>query len=275
MRDKPESVIDLCAALPRGVTVDEGEPGGSRISLGSGSSFQELAEALSKGDTCAAASLREAASALRQAVLSMANRNTRNRATLGGNLGADKSCSSLIPLLLALGAEVEVVSHNAPRPRALPLEAWLVARRTSRGETLAAATGDEKSGAHAHDLVLRVIVPTDVAQRAAYRRWNRVSCDLSVIGAACAYRLDEGMIRDLRVALGGFDAQARRYPEIESLFEGMPLSATRSECGEIEKAAAQLLRPIDDARSSAAFKRLRGSQLIADALCDAGSEARS
>jgi hypothetical protein len=31
------------------------------------------------------------------------------------------------------------------------------------------------------------------------------------------------------------------------------------------------LKPIDDLRASAAFKRLRGAQLAADALCDAAA----
>ena len=73
----------------------------------------------------------------------MVNRNTRNRATLGGNLGADKSCSSLIPILIVLGAEVEIVSPYAPSPRRMGLEAWLRSR---------AEESDPERGS---DLVLR------------------------------------------------------------------------------------------------------------------------
>lgn len=103
------------------------------------------------------------------------------------------------------------------------------------------------------------------ATRASYRRWNRVSCDLSVLGAAAAYELVEGRVSKLRIALGGLGPKSRRRPELEALFEGRPLPGRE----DIEKAAAPLLKPIADLRASAEFKRLRGSQLIADAILKA------
>jgi CO/xanthine dehydrogenase FAD-binding subunit len=198
---------------------------------------------------------------LSEAALTMVNRNTRNRATLGGNLGADKSCSSLIPLLVALGSEVEVVAPSSVSAdhatERLGLEAWLSSRDT----------GIREPSSRAGDLALRVIVPLRAGTRAAYRRWNRVSCDLSVLGAAVAFRVEGGNIVDLKIALGGLGPKARRFPRLEALFEGRPQPSR----DEIEAAVAPLLEPIDDLRASAAFKRLRGSQLVAEAL----SEARS
>jgi CO/xanthine dehydrogenase FAD-binding subunit len=246
-RDKPESVIDIGLALPRELAAAEG-----LLSLGAGASFQELAES------------RALPAYLVEAALSMANRNTRNRATLGGNLAADKSCSSLVPLLLALEAELELLSPLAlagPTPAALPsperlgLEAWLLER----------STPGSRRGA---DLVLRVLVSHNPARRAAYRRWNRVACDLSVLGAAAAYELEGGLVRRLRLALGGLGPQARRFPELEQLFEGSALPPRER----IEAMVSPLLKPIDDLRASAAFKRLRGAQLVAEALLEARSE---
>jgi CO/xanthine dehydrogenase FAD-binding subunit len=237
-RDKPEYVIDLGSCLPRRVVRDS-----PVLCLGAGATFQELAEA------------RGLPACLAEAVLSMVNRNTRNRATLGGNLGADKSCSSLIPLLLALGAEIEAASPSGSGLEHVELEAWLRGRAEGR---------------RASDLILRVLVPLREGRLAAYRRWNRVSCDLSVLGAAAAFEL-EGQsgsaprgraIKDLRLALGGLGPRARRFPAIEALFEGRPLPSRE----EIEAAVSPLLEPIGDLRASAAFKRLRGAQLVADAL---------
>ena len=242
-RDKSESVIDLGAALPRGLT-----RGNDRLTIGAGTTFQEIAES------------KDAPGFLVEAALSMANRNTRNRATLGGNIGADKSCSSLLPILLALGAEVEVASPQAPA-RTMPLEAWLRARECSPAEVQAEAQAE----ACASDLLLRAILPLRPGIRAAYRRWNRSSCDLSVLGAAAAYALVDGKVSGLRLALGGLGPKARRFPAIEALFEGSALPSREG----IEEMAAPLLHPIDDLRAGAAFKRLRGSQLIADALREA------
>jgi CO/xanthine dehydrogenase FAD-binding subunit len=237
-RDKPESVIDLGPALSRRI-----ERAGGLLSIGAGATFQDIAASP------------EVPGCLADAALTMVNRNTRNRATLGGNLGADKSCSSLLPLLLALAAEVEVASPASPAPERLALEAWLGER--------------ERSPARAADLALRVLLPLRSGGRAAYRRWNRASCDLSVLGAAAAFALEGGRLVGLKIALGGLGPRARRFPGLEALFEGASLPPR----GEIEEAAAPFLKPIGDLRASAAFKRLRGSQLLADALIDAALSA--
>lgn len=254
-RDKPESVIDLGGVLTRGIS-REGvrvgglarEGAGAILAIGAGTTFQELAQS------------KEAPRCLVEAALTMVNRNTRNRGTVGGNLGADKSCSSLVPLLVALETEVEVVSPSSPEPRRFELESWL----RSRSE----ASELERTA----ELVLRVFVPLRARRRAAYRRWNRVACDLSVIGAAVAYEIEssaEGeLLRDLHIALGGLGPKARRFPILEALFEGKPLLPR----GEIEAAVAPLLKPIDDLRASAAFKRMRGAQLLADAMLEAADD---
>ena len=238
-RDRPQAVIDVGQALPRSVARE-----GGYLSIGAGATFQELAES------------KVLPAFLADAILSMVNRNTRNRATLGGNLGADKSCSSLIPILIALGAEVDVASHTLRTPARVPLETWLAERVTSSMWDL-----------RVYDLVIRVLLPLRPGTRAAYRRWNRVSCDLSVLGAAAAYDLVDGKIRNLRLALGGLGPKARRFPAIEALFEGSGLPAREK----IETMVAPLLDPIDDLRASAAFKRMRGAQLVADALLDAAA----
>ena len=108
-------------------------------------------------------------------------------------------------------------------------------------------------------------MPLLEGRRATYRRWNRAACDLSVLGVAVAYGIESGRVDGLRIALGGLGPKARRFPVLEALFEGRPLPARE----EIEAAAAPLLKPIDDLRASAAFKRLRGAQLLADALIGA------
>jgi probable selenate reductase FAD-binding subunit len=232
--DKPESVVDISSALPRAIARE-----GVELAIGAGATFQDIADS------------KTIPGCLVEAVLTMVNRNTRNRATVGGNIGADKSCSSLLPILLVLDAEVEVASPAAPGPERLSLERWLAERDAgpSRGD----------------DLVLRAFVPLRKGRYAAYRRWNRVSCDLSVLGAAASFGLEDGRVSELRIALGGLGPKSRRFRELEALFEGAPLPSR----GEIESAVAPRLKPLGDLRASAEFKRLRGAQLVADAILDA------
>ncbi|NLJ47797.1 MAG: hypothetical protein GX430_14710 [Treponema sp.] len=220
-RDREFVAVDVGSLLPRGL--ERTTEGLTRI--GAGALFQDLAESPVLPGI------------LREAALGMANRNVRNAATVGGNLGAARSCSSLIPAFLVLDARVRI--HGTPEPR--PLADWLA----------------EPAG-----IVTWVEIPAAPGLRAAYDRWSRTACDISVLTCAAAYRLQDGSLRDLRIACGGLDARSRRFPELERLFEGRPLPGR----DEAAAAVAPLLRPIDDLRGSAAFKRLRASELIAAAL---------
>jgi len=222
-RDKPERVVDIGKAVPRTI-----ERRGSVLVVGAAVTFQELIES------------EAAPSVIKAAAQSMANRNTRNRATVGGNLGANKSCASLVPVLLALGATVEAKSRGKPAA-VLPLADWL---------------------ARPEGLVLAVSVPVTAGVRSSSLRSSRTACDIATGTAACACRLEGGKLTSLRIAVGGFSPHAALRPDLAALFEGKPLPAK----ADIEKAVLPLLSARADQRGSAEYKCLRGAALIADAL---------
>jgi len=224
--------VDVSRLLPRAL-----ERRGAELVVGAGATFQDLLDS-----AAAPASLKAAAA-------SMAARNVRNRATVGGNLGAGKSCASLVPILLVLDARVEAAQGPGAGRVSLPLAAWL----------------ERPQG-----LLLDVILPLEAGERRSFQRWGRSACDVSVLTAAASYRLEgDGTARGLAVAAGGLGPRARRFPEIEQLFEGKRLPSAP----EMEEAIRPFLSPIDDLRGSAAFKRLRGAALIADAIAKAEAEA--
>ena len=225
LRDKPASILDVSRILPRTISVS-----GGTLSIGAGATFQEIADSPA------------VPAAFKDSALGMNNRNTRNRATFGGNLGANKSCSSFVPLLLVLDAVLE--TSEGRRPAA---------------DWLAKPTG----------LILDASMKIESGRATAYRRWARTACDLAILTACASLTVQGGTVTGLRIALGGLGPHARRFPELESLFEGKPLPAREA----IESTVAPLLSPIDDHRASAAFKRLRTAALLADALQDAYKEA--
>lgn len=186
---------------------------------------------------------------LRTAARGMVDRNIRNRATVGGNLGADKTCSSLIPILLALDSNLELSDG-----RKLRLEEWL--------DLLPGAAAPL---AGRRGIVRRIVIPLRSGRLAGYARWTRASCDISILGVGAAYRIEAGLVRGLRLVLGGMGPHARRFPALEALFEGRSLPDRDA----IEASVAPLLKPISDARASAEFKRLRASGLVAEALLGA------
>ena len=222
-RDKPERVVDLATVLPRSI-----EAQGGTLTIGAGATFQELIES------------KATPTVIKAAAMTMANRNTRNRATVGGNLGANKSCSSLAPILLALDASV-TVAERGQAPARRSLESWIAAPR---------------------GVVLSVEARLTPGLMVAALRHSRTACDVATATAACAFRLDGGKVAGLRIAVGGFGPHAAVRPDLASLFEGKPVPTK----AEIEKAVSPLLSTVSDTRGSAEYKRLRGAALVADAL---------
>lgn len=215
--------VDIGKLLPKGVRWQ-----GAALYVGAGTTFQEIIEAP------------EAPAALKAAAATMVNRNTRNRATVGGNIAAAKSCSSFAPLFLALGAAVEY-QERGKAPATKPLSEWL----------------DAPAG-----MVLSLRAAIEPGTMVATGRASRTAADVAIATAACAFRLDGGRLAALHVAVGGFSAHAAARADIAALFEGKPLPSK----ADLEKAVAPLLHAIADQRGSADFKRVRGAALVADVM---------
>ncbi len=219
----PEIVIDIGKLLPAGIELKNGI-----LKIGAGCTFQALVDS---GD---------APRIFKTAAQSMANRNIRNRATIGGNLGANKSCSSLVPIFLALDSEVEF-AVKSDKISTCTLLQWL---------------------SMPHGILLSVSAKIPDGYRGASMRSSRTACDLATSTVAVIYRNDSAIVRDIRIAIGGFDTKARRFPEIESMLEGRPMPSA----SDVEDLAQPFLTAIGDQRGSVEYKKLRGSVLLADAL---------
>jgi len=231
-KDWPLSVVSVEGILPSGIACSS-----RGFEIGANATFQDLLDSPLLPE------------ALKAAARGMANRNVRNRATVGGNAGANKSCGSLAPLFLVSDTVFELAGGHGEIPSA---DWYAVAAGESRG------------------LISSVRIPTMPGRVMEYRRWARTACDVSVLTAAVAFSGGSGdPARGVRIALGGLGPRARRFPEIETLFEGKPLPSR----DEIEATAAPLIDPIGDIRGSAAFKRLRATALLADALLSADTSA--
>jgi putative selenate reductase FAD-binding subunit len=222
-RDKPERAVDIGGILPRAITRQ-----GAGLYIGAGVTFQEMLESPAVPDV------------IKDAARTMANRNTRNRATVGGNIGANKSCSSLAPILLAIGTAVEY-QERGKAPSTEPLADWIAAPK---------------------GLVLALLASVEAGTKAAALRFSRTAADVATATAACAYRVKNGDLAGLRVAVGGFSAHTALRQDIAALFEGKALPPKP----DIEAAVMELLVARDDQRGSADYKRLRGAALVADAL---------
>ncbi|HET7545867.1 MAG TPA: FAD binding domain-containing protein [Polyangiaceae bacterium] len=174
------------------------------------------------------------------------SRLIRNRATLGGNLGTASPIGDSAPALLALGAELELVSARGTRR--LPLaEFFLGYRRTALapGELI---------------VTVRIPRPTPSFQR-FYKVSKRVLDDISTVAAGFALSLDaQGRVTRFGVGLGGVAATPLCATSLERIALGLPWN--ESTLGLLLAEAVRIGTPQSDLRGSAEYRRALLGKLI-------------
>ena len=177
---------------------------------------------------------------LRKMVRVFASRPIRNRATVAGNLVNASPIGDLAPVLLALGAEVELRSVEGSRRVALHHF----------------FTGYRQTVRRADEVLLAVHVPRPGAgeRRAdSYKVSKRRELDISIVAAAFAVELDGGVVTSARIDYGGVAATPLRAVKAEEALVGQTWDeATANAVAEV---LSETFTPIDDVRASAAYRQ--------------------
>jgi carbon-monoxide dehydrogenase medium subunit len=177
--------------------------------------------------------------ALADTLRRVATTRVRNQATLGGNLAHADPNQDPPATLIALGAAVRLRSSGGSR------EVGVEDFFTDYYETAL------RSG----EVLTDVLVPLPASgQSAAFVKFlPRSSDDYATVAAAASLRLDQGVCRDVRIALGSAGPTPLRAREAEAVLEGQrPSQALLRTTGEAARAAAS---PLSDVRGSADYKR--------------------
>jgi carbon-monoxide dehydrogenase medium subunit len=89
--------------------------------------------------------------------------------------------------------------------------------------------------------------------RFGFYEFSRRAGDYAIAMSLVTFRLRDGEMADVRVGIGGAEGKPRRGAEAEAVLSGKPMSAQAfSEAGE---AAAAAVDPMEDAQSSAKYRR--------------------
>jgi len=87
----------------------------------------------------------------------------------------------------------------------------------------------------------------------AFEKVARTPGDAPIVCAVARYRLDDGMARDVRVAVGGVGPLPVRLARAEQTLEGKPPS--ESFIARAAEAAAQEVKPPSDFLASAEYRK--------------------
>jgi carbon-monoxide dehydrogenase medium subunit len=186
---------------------------------------------------------------------------TRNMATLGGNVCNAAPSADTAPPLLVLGARADIAGPGGRRQ--VPLEQFF----TGPGQTVLGRD----------EILAGLLIPTPAPRTGAcYERHTpRAEMDIAVVGVAARVTLEPGrdLIREARIALGAVAPTPVRAPEAEAFLAGQrPSEEAFQRAAEL---AAEAARPISDVRASAAFRRHLVQVMTARCLRRAVERARS
>ena len=190
-------------------------------------------------DVRADAELASAATALGQATRSLGSRQIRNRATVGGNICGGGAKRTLLPVLLAHNATVEVSGADGTRILALSDVLAPEGSQLAAGEILTAIRFTPATGP---------------------QRFYRVGPRNAVCYATASVTVvvDEPS-RSIRVALGGVAPTAVRAPAAETVGgEGVDWdrrTVSDEVAASFGSAAARAADPVSDMVASAAYRR--------------------
>ncbi len=178
-------------------------------------------------------------------------------------LGWSEACIATHPSdfcvpLVALDAVVEIEGGNGRRE--ISLEAF---------HRLPGDAPDRESGLERGEMIVAVRLPAEAEGFAAHARYlkvrDRTSYAFAIVSAAAALRVEDGVISEARIALGGVALKPWRAREAEEVLRGAPAEASLFR--RAAEAALVEARPSGDN----AFKIELARRVVARALADAAA----
>jgi CO/xanthine dehydrogenase FAD-binding subunit len=240
--EPPERVLDIWALDElRGIAVEA-----DALVLGALTTYTEI-----RRSPLVAEHLPE----LGEAAATIGAAQIQNRGTIGGNVINASPAGDTLPLLLALGAELVLGSAGGERTVGAD-EFWPAYRQTARRDD---------------ELLLRVRIPLAEDRQVRFRKiGTRRAQAISKVVMALAWRstAPDGPWVDVRLALGSVAATPVRAAATERVLEGA--APTQATADAASAALSGEIRPIDDVRSTAEYRRTVAGRVLHRLIRDAG-----
>ncbi len=236
-RPAPDRVIDISGLTGiKGITVETGH-----VRIGGLTTWSEVV----------ATPLPRCFDAFKSAAREIGGIQIQNRGTVAGNLCNASPAADGVPPLLALDAELELVS--ALGARRVPLADFIV--------------GNRKTVRRPDEILANIIVPRTMedAASAFLKLGARRYLVISIAMVATVIKKDDaGKVAEARVAVGSCSAAAQRLTELEQALVGAP---ARGGLGALVLPEHMVrLKPISDVRATAIYRNDAALTLIRRAL---------
>lgn len=186
---------------------------------------------------------------LKAAIRVTASPGIRNAATLAGNLANASPAADPALALFCLDAVVRLESASGVRD--VPVRDF--------------ATGPGRTVLRPDELIVAILVPADAGAVVRFEKVGGRKADaIAKVAFAGSVRVEDGVVTSFCAAFGAVGPTAVRDPKVEKTLEGLPVEELKRRLPEIREAYGAAIRPIDDQRSTAAYRRTVALNLLAD-----------
>jgi len=175
-----------------------------------------------------------------------ASQPIRSTGTLGGSVANGSPIGDSAPWMIVLGAEIVLRSDKGQRVLLLQ-DFYLdyMKKDWQPGEFVEA---------------VRIPAPRAGQQFRTYKLAKRYDQDISAVCAAFSLEVENGIVRNARIAYGGMAATSRRAPQAEAALNGQPWNETTLRAG--MEALARDYTPLTDMRASANYRMRTAQNLL-------------
>ncbi len=194
--------------------------------------------------------IKKKAYVIAEAAAQVGSPQIRNMGTVGGNIGNASPAADIVPALLVLDAKVEMQSIQGQE------EKELLSVFKGPGQL------SIKKGQVISNIKARVLAEQEGA--AFMKSGQRKALAISVINGAVWLKVNGNKIEDVRIALGAVAPTPIRLFDVEKWLIGREANEdVFKKAGEMAK---EVVKPIDDIRSSAEYRKTVSAAIVYNGL---------
>lgn len=176
---------------------------------------------------------------IRQIIHELASPNIRNMGTMAGNVANASPAGDSIVGLYLLDAEIELVSVKGSRR--MPISEFIF--------------GVRKIHRNKNELIKEIFIPHHDDLNTYWKKvGSRAAESISKVTFAGGYQVEEGKIKDLRMAFGSVNITAARSREVEEKYIGLTVEELHNRKEELVKDMSKYISPITDQRSTKEYR---------------------
>lgn len=188
---------------------------------------------------------------LKQIIHELASPNIRNMATMAGNIANASPAGDSIVGLYLLDAKLELVNVNGSR--LVPIEKFIL--------------GVRKISRKSNELIKEIFIPHHDDLNTYWRKvGSRAAESISKVTFAGGYQVEDGVVKDLRMAFGSIGVTCVRDQKIEQKYIGMTVEELHNNIDNILNDMSKNITPITDQRSTKEYRYKVAMNILKDFL---------